>query len=132
MKLYNQIGKTLFALMISVYAAPILANNGTRAQQGGENIDAIASSWGSALYTLVMAAGIAMTGWSIWTWYKQGQDNQGNANKGEMAKMLKGAIGGCALSFPTAWMLFFGEAAGVVEATQQAVDYRNLVGQAAQ
>lgn len=120
------------ALMVSFYTAPLLANNGTKAQQGAENMDAIFGAWGSAVYTIIMSLGLMLIGWSLWTWWQQGQDNQGNANKGETAKMLKAAVAGCAMTFPTAWMLFFGEAAGVVEASQSAVNYRDLVGQASQ
>jgi hypothetical protein len=131
-KLNNVAAKTVMALLLSVYTAPILANNGTKAQKGAENMDAIGNAVGSAVYTIIMAVGLLLIGWSLYSWWQNGQDNQGNANKGETAKMLKAAIAGCAMTFPTAWMLFFGEAAGVVEASQQAVDYRDLVNQAAQ
>ena len=131
-KVNNVAAKTAMALLLSAYTAPLLAANGTKAQQGAENMDAIGNALGSAIYTIIMAIGLLLIGWSLWTWWQHGQDNQGNANKGETGKMLKAAIAGCAMTFPSAWMLFFGEAVGVVEASQSAVDYRDLVSQAAQ
>jgi len=125
----NLVAKTSTALIFWLYVAPALAE--TKAEKGAKNLDALFGSVGSAILTLLLATGLGLIGYSAFRWYQNGQDNQGNTNKGENIKILKGAVAGIILSFPTAWMLFIGEAAGVVEATESAVNYRNLVSEAA-
>ena len=118
----------LLAVGVSTLSFSVLAATQTKMEKGAENIDAVLSAGGSAMYTGAMFFGIFLILISLGTWAWNSRDSQ-TPTKGQFQMVLICAIAGCALTFPSAWINYFGEAAAIVETTQSAVNYRDLEGQ---
>ena len=118
----------LLAVGASALSFSVLAAAETKMEKGAKNIDAVMSASGSAMYTAAMFFGIFLILVSLGTWAWNSRDSQ-TPTKGQFQMVLICAIAGCALTFPSAWINYFGEAAGIVEATTSSVNYRDLDGQ---
>lgn len=128
MKFGNKLNLLIGTLLLT-NSALVLANNGqkTRAEVAAENIDAISSASGGAAYSVSLALGIILIVVSIgaWVWSSREGSPQGNG-KGKL--VIISAIAGVALTFPAAWITFFGESVNVVDANKT-VNYRQLENQ---
>ncbi|KAB0482410.1 hypothetical protein F7Q91_03105 [Vibrio chagasii] len=115
-------------LGMSTLPFSVLAAGETKMEKGMKNVDAIFGAGGSAMYTAAMFFGIGLIVFSLCTWAWNSRDSQ-TPTKGQTQMVLICAIAGCALTFPSAWINYFGEAAAVVETTTSGVNYRDLKGQ---
>ncbi|APX09759.1 hypothetical protein P3719_21645 [Vibrio parahaemolyticus] len=122
----NKLTKWSGALGIALALTSVttMAANETKLEQAAKNVDAISAAGGSATYTIGLWIGIAMIVISLATWAWNSRESSPQS-KGVGKFVLICGIAGAALTFPSAYIAMFGEAASISSA-DESVDYRDL------